>query len=452
MLVLLVGCMARPTQWPADFEPPLSAQTDAPMRGFGGEGGGLRHTPVLFVHGNTESARFWRPVRAQLLEQGWSEDELWAFSYGWNSVRAFDSNDLAAPSIGRMVDAMTQHLSRKYGREVRQVDIVAHSLGVTAVRQWMKQDNAWHRVRNLVAIAGANHGVWTAGLDARGQNRISSLELAPASPWLEQLNRGGETPGPTRYLALYDGSGWGDVLFPAPNEHSPRLEGAKNLAFNVEHLTRLDHLELARAPQTVDEIAKFLREAHEPLPQATPPRVVREADVLRPDPSEARLSCAADGAYPNRMTTARDRIDLAPGLLQTCYAYDARSGLASPMERFRSGANAATAIELIADPPPGSYPDPQRVSLKANDPDAFIVYTTTGSEPASGSALYEQPVEVVGPLLLRAIAIAPNGTRSTELRLRYDVSLERLEAQHTLQRQIEPDAPIEHRGTRRKGH
>jgi hypothetical protein len=39
------------------------------------------------------------------------------------------------------------------------VDIVAHSLGVTATREWLLQDNAYHLVRSLVAIDGPNHGI-----------------------------------------------------------------------------------------------------------------------------------------------------------------------------------------------------------------------------------------------------------------------------------------------------
>ena len=41
----------------------------------------------------------------------------------------------------------------------RQVDIVAHSLGVTVAREWMLQDDAYHAVRSLVAIDGPNHGI-----------------------------------------------------------------------------------------------------------------------------------------------------------------------------------------------------------------------------------------------------------------------------------------------------
>jgi len=41
----------------------------------------------------------------------------------------------------------------------KRVDIVAHSLGVTVAREWMLQDNAYSKVRALVAIEGPNHGI-----------------------------------------------------------------------------------------------------------------------------------------------------------------------------------------------------------------------------------------------------------------------------------------------------
>ena len=438
--------------FPADFEAPLSPQTDQPMPGFGGGGGGVTRTPVIFVHGNTVSARFWWPARSHFLEQGWTPDELWAFGYGWDSVRWFDSNDLSAPAIERMVTAVTTYLSQRSGREIRQVDIVAHSLGVTAVRQWMKQNNAWHRVRVFVAVAGANHGVWTARLDARGQNRMTALELAPDSPWLAQLNRGGETPGATRYLTLYDGSGHGDVLFPAPHEHSPRLQGATNLAFNLEQASGFDHLELPRRPETVAAMADFLRAAGEPLPQATPPQIVRTPRGLRAE--EGSLRCAEGSHYPGGATAATPEVELRPEVLLTCYAHSPRSGLASPMQRFESPTTSSTITpaSLRAEPPAGTYATAVAVGLHSEVPGAHIVYTTSGAEPDSGSPLYTQPVAIVAPVRLRAALLLPDGTVTTAQRFDYDISLERLEAEHTLQRQLDPDAPVAFARERRKGH
>lgn len=431
-------------EFPEDFRSPLSSETGLPMAGFGGGGGGVTRTPILFVHGNTESAAFWKPVRAQFLAEGWTRDELWAFSLGWNSVRRFDSSDRSAVSIGRAVDAMTQYLSRRSGREIRQVDIVAHSLGVTAVRQWMKQDNAWHRVRVFVAVAGANHGVWTARSDARGQNRVSAFELAPGSPWLEQLNRGGETPGPTRYVTLYDGTGRGDVLFPPPYEHSPRLEGADNLPFNVERGSYLDHLELARAPQAVATMVDALRAAGEPLPNESAPKIQRAGEYLLAEPGTARLHCATGTEYPSRRTPAKETVLIEPGALTTCFASDARSGLSSAMQRFRSisapspSPSPPTIPSLRAHPSAASFEGPQFVELSVNEAGADIFYTTTGAEPEVGSPRYEAPIFIAGPVALRAVAITADGRRLEEIRGRYDISLGVLEARHSLQGQLEP--------------
>ena len=198
--------------FPSDYTPPVSNETNQPMVGFGGGGGGVTHTPVIFVHGNTVSARFWLPAREYFKKAGYTGDELWALGYGWDSTHSFDSDDLSVPSLDRIVTSVMDYLSKKSGRPVRQVDLIGHSLGVTLVRQWLKQTNSYHKVRNFIGACGANQGVWTAWPDTRGHQRVVSWELYPGSPWLAQLNRGGETPGPTRYMTLYDGTGSGDCL------------------------------------------------------------------------------------------------------------------------------------------------------------------------------------------------------------------------------------------------
>jgi triacylglycerol lipase len=467
LLGALALCACAPREWllpkagieppslrdfPADFESPVSHATGRPMPGFGGSGA-AQHTPVIFVHGNTVSARYWLPNRAHFAAAGYKPSELWALGYGWDNVRWFDSNDLSVASLDRIVDRVTGYISAQSGRPIRQVDIVAHSLGVTVTRQWMKQTNSWHRVRNFVAACGANDGVWTAGLDTRGQNRTVAFELAPDGPWLAQLNRGGETPGATRTMTLYDGNGWSDVLFPAPHAHSPALDGAVNRAWNLEHGTHYDHLELPRRPETMDAMIAFLRAAPEPLPQVEPPRILREGDQLRAEPAQARLHCAAGGAYPDDDTPAVATQALADGELLTCYAHDPRSHLSSPMARWRRDDHYTPAGELTlrAEPAGGVFDQPQSVTLTANDPGAFIVYSTAGVLPDSGAPLYQAPVYVAAPLTLIAVAIAPDGRRSEPLRLVYDISLEYLEARHSLQRQFHPDTPIEYEGKRKKG-
>jgi hypothetical protein len=68
----LGGEAPRLRDFPADFTPPLSAETGEKVGGFGGDGGGLSHTPVIFVHGNTVSANFWLPARRYFKQAGYS--------------------------------------------------------------------------------------------------------------------------------------------------------------------------------------------------------------------------------------------------------------------------------------------------------------------------------------------------------------------------------------------
>ena len=109
-------------------------------------------------------------------------------------------------------------------------------------------------------------------------------------------------------------------------------------------------------------------------------------------------------------------------------------------------------LTVTADPAGGVYENALNISLSSNDPDAFIVYTTSSAPLTSGSPLYQAPIVVDGPVKLRAMAIGPDGRRSQVLELNYDVSLEKIESAHSLQRQFDQDAPEQYAGLRKLGH
>lgn len=451
--------------FPRGFTPPISTATGRPIYGWGGDPAGHgepspgspSHTPVLFIHGNTVDATYWNKARTYFRAAGYRDDELWAPSHGHGGTTTFDSNDLSAPTLNAFVDEVQRYLSKRAGRPIRQFDIVAHSLGVTAVRQWLTQTNRWHEVRNFVAVAGANHGVWTALPDARGPSRIASFELAVGSPWLAQLNAGGETAGATRMMTLYDGTGRYDVLFPEPLQDSPALAGATNIAFNRAADTwagGYGHLELPREPATMAVIVDFLRAADEAVPPAAPPQLAQRGDTVQATTPDTALHCAAGGRYPDRATPMLRAAAIPADQWLTCYAHNPRTGLSSPMARFarRPAAVSSAPLTLAASPPPGPYADPATITLTASEPGALIVYSTAGTMPDSGAALYRAPVYVAAPVTMTAIAIAPDGRQSAPLRLRYDISLEYQDALHTLQRQLDPATPVEFEGRNRSGH
>jgi uncharacterized repeat protein (TIGR03806 family) len=69
-------------------------------------------------------------------------------------------------------------------------------------------------------------------------------------------------------------------------------------------------------------------------------------------------------------------------------------------------------------PPPeisphgGSYSKPVEVSLKASEPGASIRYTLDGSVPTTSDLLYEKPIPLAAPTILRAKAFKPGFTKS----------------------------------------
>ena len=108
------------------------------------------------------------------------------------------------PDLDRFVRAVLAYTGAK------RVDVVGHSLGVTLTRAWMKSEHTGHLVRRLVAIDGPNHGIVDCSpspanyfqLPAFGGFTPSSAICqeygSPDSPFLRWLNKGQETPGPTR--------------------------------------------------------------------------------------------------------------------------------------------------------------------------------------------------------------------------------------------------------------
>ena len=62
-------------------------------------------------------------------------------------------------------------------------------------------------------------------------------------------------------------------------------------------------------------------------------------------------------------------------------------------------------------PPGGHFAGPVTVTLKS-EPGAVIYYTTDGTVPGISDMLYQQPVQLSGPAILRARAFKPGCTRS----------------------------------------
>ncbi|HMC70570.1 MAG TPA: hypothetical protein VKJ07_15545, partial [Mycobacteriales bacterium] len=108
----------------------------------------------------------------------------------------------------------------------------------------------------FVSIAGGNHGTSLC----RGAETLlySCNEVAPGTPWLNQLNSRGEAPKPTAWMSIYNGSDDLDPFFlktaTYDDTQSPHLAGAVNLTYPDAY-----HSDLRVRPDIVATYLKFLK-------------------------------------------------------------------------------------------------------------------------------------------------------------------------------------------------
>jgi pimeloyl-ACP methyl ester carboxylesterase len=293
------------TTLPAGFPVIEDASLQKPIIGFGATGMAVR-TPVIFLHGNNDTPfptacspyGNARAFAQHLADNGWAAQELWGLGYQGDQCNLAESQTFRS-RIGHSNQANVPDL-RRFVRAVlastgaSQVDIVAHSLGVTLAREWMRQDRAFAQVRRLVAVDGPNHGIINCSPDpanyfqapeAGGFTPDSAVceELgSPNTPFLQRLNGpggSGETAGPTKvlvvrntdasfvYLPVLDGA-----VFPVPAidsfgvptdfSGSALLKGARRLDLTgqgaYDPILGTGHIGIFNSPQTWAATVDFL--------------------------------------------------------------------------------------------------------------------------------------------------------------------------------------------------
>ncbi|HVE75967.1 MAG TPA: hypothetical protein VND22_04265 [Actinomycetota bacterium] len=260
-----------PKQFAADFAPPLDSEWKWEIGGFGGTARGtpLNYNPVILVHGQAYDHAFWSAgaevppsimnVRNYLKSQGYSDQEVWAFSYNgagcMNTSGCGTNNETNVPDFFAFMQAVMEYTGSA------KVDVVAHSLGVTIVRKSIQtHPELLGQIEDLVLAAGANHG--TSSCRGNETFWFGCDEIVPGSQWLADLNswdpagEGDETPGPIRYMTIYDPVA--DNFFVNAGIYddtkSPRLTGANN-----NELPGALHLPLARGQAALRLWVPFIK-------------------------------------------------------------------------------------------------------------------------------------------------------------------------------------------------
>jgi len=146
--------------------------------------------PVLMVHGYfLPDFATWASIEGKLVDDGWPAE----FLFG----QTFDSVVGCNPSHGEAVAASVDMIREVTGRD--KVDLLTHSMGGLDCRYYIKYLCGYKYVKDVVMLAGANHGSVIACLDPLScgaeQMCIDSGDAWADNPFLADLNACDATPG-----------------------------------------------------------------------------------------------------------------------------------------------------------------------------------------------------------------------------------------------------------------
>jgi len=170
----------------------------------------VAHTPILFVHGWTESESLWSTMIGNFEREGWRREELnnWRYNTSQSNVRTASE-----------VKAKVEEILRRTG--ATRIDLITHSMGALNTRYYIKNLGGTEKVEKFVSLGGPNHGTTTANFCFEA----SCVEMRIGSEFLTRLNEGDETPGSVSYATWW--SSCDEIINP---DESVLLSGATNNA------------------------------------------------------------------------------------------------------------------------------------------------------------------------------------------------------------------------------
>ena len=221
--------------------------------------------PIVFVHGNGDTAALWLATLWRFESNGWPRERLVAIDMPYPVARDLD----ATPQDGRSSTAEStlflgvevEKILRATG--ARRIVLIACSRGGYAVRNYIENAGGAAKVSHAILGGTPNHGVW-ADPKSRAGNEFNG-----AGPFLMGLNapkgpNGDEvTPGPkwmtirsdnNDLYAQPDGVWLGAKGTPTNvTFEGPALKGAENIV-----IAGIDHRETALSAKAFEAMFRFI--------------------------------------------------------------------------------------------------------------------------------------------------------------------------------------------------
>jgi triacylglycerol lipase len=263
--VLLNGCAMISS--PNDMKNSQSSMADMP--------------PIVFVHGNGDTAELWQTTLWRFESNGWPRSRLHAIEVPYPLARDED----AKPQAGRTSTAEhAAYLSAEVDKVLsatgaRQVVLFANSRGGYAVRNYIQNGGGAPKVSHAILSGTPNHGVWSIKGFREGS------EFSGTGAFLTGLNtaknaEGDEVTGPVKWLTIRsdnndkfaqpDGLWIGAKGTPTNVTFAgPELKGATNAV-----IPRLDHRETAFSPAAFLTAYSFIKGVGPTYPAIVPETAV----------------------------------------------------------------------------------------------------------------------------------------------------------------------------------
>lgn len=221
--------------------------------------------PIVFVHGNGDTAALWLTTFWRFESNGWPRARLHAIDLPYPLARDDDSK----PQDGRSSTAQhMQFLSAEVDKVLKatgaaQVVLIGNSRGGNAIRNYIANGGGAKKVSHAILGGTPNHGVWN------DPKRLPGNEFNGAGPFLTGLNtpKGAEglevTPG-VRWMTIRsdnndkfaqpDGVWIGTKGTPTNvSFEGPALKGADNVV-----IPGIDHRETSFGPQAFTAAFRFI--------------------------------------------------------------------------------------------------------------------------------------------------------------------------------------------------
>ena len=226
---------------------------------------GAGQPPIVFVHGNGDSASIRQSTLWRFESNGWPRERLHAIDLPYPLAR--DDDGKAQP--GRTSTAEHMAFLKAEVEKVlkttgaKQVVLVANSRGGYAVRNYVQNGGGDRTVSHALLGGTPNHGVWAI----KGFREVN--EFAGTGPFLTALNApknaaGDEVTGPVKWMTLRSDNNdkfaqpdglWIGARGTPTNVtfEGPALKGANNVV-----LPRVDHRETSFSPAAFDAMHRFI--------------------------------------------------------------------------------------------------------------------------------------------------------------------------------------------------